>query len=58
MNKRQRKKWLKKHNKYINPKETWDLMSKFLRCYDLSLLTGNVKEVKFNDFGIYIATDY
>lgn len=25
MNKRQRKKWLKKHGKYINPKETWDL---------------------------------
>ena len=35
-----------------------DAMSKFLRCYDLSLLVGNVKEVKFNDFGIYIATDY
>lgn len=25
MNKRQRKKWLKKHGKYVNPKETWDL---------------------------------
>lgn len=25
MNKRQRKKWLKQHNKYINPKETWSL---------------------------------
>ena len=35
-----------------------DAMSKFLRCYDLSLLAGNVKEVKFNDFGIFIATDY
>ncbi len=35
-----------------------DAMSKFNRCYDLSLLVDNVKEVKFNDFGIYIATDY
>lgn len=35
-----------------------DAMSKFLRCYDLSLLVNNVKEVKFNDFGIFIATDY
>ena len=35
-----------------------DAMSKFLRWYDLSLLAGNVKEVKFNDFGIFIATDY
>lgn len=25
MNKRQRKKWLKQHNKYVNPKECWDL---------------------------------
>ena len=30
----------------------------FSKLYDFSLLTGNVKEVKFNDFGIYIATDY
>lgn len=35
-----------------------DAMSKFNRLYDLSLLVGNVKEVRFNDFGIYIATDY
>lgn len=25
MNKRQRKKWLKKHNQYINPKDCWNL---------------------------------
>ena len=25
MNKRQRKKWLKQHKKYINPRETWSL---------------------------------
>ena len=35
-----------------------DAMSKFNRLYDLSLLVGNVKEVRFNDFGIYIATYY
>lgn len=25
MNKRQRKKWLKQHNKYFDPRETWSL---------------------------------
>lgn len=35
-----------------------DAMNKFNRLYDLSLLVGNVKEVRFNDFGIFIATDY
>lgn len=25
MNKRTRKKWLKKHNKYVNPRECWNL---------------------------------
>ena len=25
MNNRKRKKWLKKHNRYVNPKECWDL---------------------------------
>lgn len=25
MKKRQRKKWLKQHNQYVDPKETWDL---------------------------------
>ena len=25
MNNRQRKKWLKQHNKYVNPSECWDL---------------------------------
>jgi len=34
------------------------LRGKFNRLYDLSLLVGNVKEVRFNDFGIYIATNY
>ena len=25
MNKRKRKKWLKQHNKYVNPRDTWNL---------------------------------
>lgn len=30
----------------------------FSKLYNLSLLVGNVREVKFNDLGIFIATDY
>ena len=30
----------------------------FSRLYDKSLLENNVKEVEFNNYGIFIATDY
>ena len=35
-----------------------DSMHIFSKLYNFSLLIGNVKEVKFNDLGIFIATDY
>lgn len=35
-----------------------EAMSKFNRLYDISLLAGNVSEVEFNDYDIFIATDY
>lgn len=30
----------------------------FSRLYDKSLLENNVREVKFNNYGVFIATDY
>lgn len=30
----------------------------FLQLYDIELLKGNIKEVSFNSYGVFIATDY
>lgn len=38
MNNRQRKKWLKKHGSYVNPKETW--------CLDISLAKYIIPRLK------------
>lgn len=33
-------------------------IDKFKELYDASLLDGNVREVSFNSYGIFIATNY
>lgn len=35
-----------------------EALSIFKQMYDLTLLRNNVRRVEFNDYGIFVATDY
>lgn len=35
-----------------------EAISKFSTMYDKKIVEGNVKEVIFNNYGIFVATDY
>ena len=35
-----------------------EAIEKFLNMYSIESLAGNIKEVHFNSYGVYVATDY